>query len=154
MNKRLDDILAFGHPGRETDRARNTIELAVKCADELGDNVFDSCHLIAGLYREGNGVAYHVLNNLGVKRSQIDSALEARERAKSEDFRIDDDIRKVLNAAFAAASEMSHSYIGTEHLLIGATTDGSKSALLIAELGQNPRDVKNDVFDLLGDGLP
>lgn len=149
MDKRVNDILALGRLGRETDRARDTVELAVKCADENGDSVFDTCHWLAGMYREGNGVAYHVLDRFEVTQSQIDDAIGSRERITSSAFRVDDDVRALLDGAFAAADEMSHAYIGTEHLLIGATVDGTKSTLLLADLGLNPRDVENEVFRLL-----
>lgn len=154
MKTRLDAILALGRPGRETDRARTSVEFALACANELGDNIFDSCHLRAGLCRQGNGVAYHVLNNFGVMRTQIDDWLGARERAVAPAFRNGEDVQTFFEAAFDAAHEMSHSYIGTEHLLIGATVDGTKSAQLIAELGLNPRDVENEVHYLLGHRLP
>ncbi len=154
MNKRVKDIIALGRPGRETDRARKCISLGVECADQVGDNVFDSCHLLAGLYREGRGVAYHVLNNFEVTPEEIDDSLNARERTVATEFRIDPDISAVLDAAFAAASEMSHSYIGTEHLLIGATADATKSAQLLTDLGHSPRDVENEIFYLLGHRLP
>ncbi|MEX1027249.1 MAG: Clp protease N-terminal domain-containing protein [Candidatus Paceibacterota bacterium] len=154
MNKRIQDILALGRAGHETDRARDCIALGIKCADELGDNVFDSCHLLAGLYREGNGVAYHVLDNFDVTRSQIDAALATRERSSATDFRLDADIATVFDGVLAAASEMSHSYIGTEHLLIGATADTTKSAQLLTSFGLSPRDIENEVFYLLGHRLP
>lgn len=154
MNKRVDDILALGRSGRETDRARDTVELALACAEELGDDVFDSCHWLAGMYREGKGVAYHVLNQFKVTQSQIDDSLRSRERRTALTFQVDDDTRTVLDAAFNAANEMSHSYIGTEHLLIGATADGTRSAMLLASLGLDPRDVENEVFCLIGHRLP
>ena len=153
MDKRVTDIFMLGRPGRETDRARCTVELAVKCADEFGDAVFDSCHWLAGMYREGNGVAYHVLDNLGVTQSQIDDSIRSRERHTAPSFRVANDIRLLLDGAFAAAAEMSHSYIGTEHLLIGATADGTRSALLFGDLGLDPRNVENEVFYLLGHRL-
>ena len=105
------------------------------------------------MYREGNGVAYHVLADFGVTQSQLDDALRSRGRQTTSGFEIDSDIRSVLDAAFAAAGEMSHNYIGTEHLLIGATADGTKSAILLAGFGLNPRDVENEVFCLLGHRL-
>lgn len=154
MKTRFDAILALGRPGRETDRARTSLEHSLACADELGDNIYDSCHLLAGLYREGSGVAYHVLNHFGVMQTEIDDWLGARERAVAPAFQTDEDVQILFDAAFAAAHEMSHSYIGTEHLLIGATVEGTKSAQLITELGLNPRDVENEVYCLLGHGLP
>ena len=154
MNTRVHDIVAMGRPGYETDRARKAIELGLKCVDELGDNVFDSCHLLAGLYREGNGVAYHVLNNLDVTRTQINDSLRLLERLTAHEFQVDKDLRVVFDSAFAAADEMSHRYIGTEHLLIGATAHGTKSAELITTWGLSPRGVENEVFFLLGHRLP
>lgn len=150
VNKRVREVLALGRPGKETDRARTTVELGVKCADELGDSAFDSCHLLAGLYREGKSAAYHVLNRFDVTQTQIDNALVSREHTTSATFKIDDDIRTLLNAALAAADEMSHRRIGTEHLLIGTAADGTQSAKLLTGIGVSPNEVTNAVFALLG----
>lgn len=150
LDTRVDAILALGHPGRETVRVRDTVAHAITCANELGDNFVDTCHLLAGLYREGNGVAYHVLNTLGVTRTEIDDWLVRRDFPAGPACLADDDIRTLFNAALAAAGQMSHSYIGTEHLLIGATADGTKSSLLISDLGLVPLDIENEVLHLLG----
>ena len=153
MNRRIQDILALGRPERETERARNCIALAVECADELGDNEVNSCHLLSGLYREGNGVAFHVLKNFSVTQEQIAGALRGRERSVAKQFQINIDIKTVLDAAFAAADEMFHNYIGTEHLLIGATSDATESAKMLTGFELSPSEVASEVFHLLGHRL-
>ena len=153
MDTRIQNILALGRPGRETDRARNCFSLAMQCVDELGDNEFDSCHLLSGLYREGNGVAYHVLKNFTVTQRQIDDALRSRTRSTIGEFQIHSDMKVVLDAAFAAAREMSHNYIGTEHLLIGATSETVAAAKILVGFGLSPNDVQNEVYRLLGHRL-
>ncbi len=153
MDTRLQKILALGNPGRETDRALKCLLLAIQCLDANGDIEFDSCHMLSGLYHEGNGVAFHVLKNLGVTQVKIDDTLRSRERSTGAYFRISGDMKIVLDAAFAAAREMHHNYIGTEHLLIGATSDGVAAATMLRAFGLSPDDVQNDVYELLGHRL-
>lgn len=153
MDTRLEHILALGHPGRETDRARNCISLAIECTDELGDQEFDSCHLLSGLYREGNGVAFHVLKDFAVTQRQIDDTLRSRHRSTAVEFQINSEMNVVLDAAFAAAREMSHNYIGTEHLLIGATSETVAAAKMLIAFGLSPNDVQMEVYNLLGHRL-
>ena len=151
MDDRVRQILALGRPGRETDRVVTTIELGLHYADELGDHCFDSRHLLSGLFREPGGVAHCALANLDVAQEQIDSALLSREREADDlAFRVDDDMRVVLSTAFSAADDMSHSYVGTEHLLIGTAADGTKSNRLLADLGLSQTAVTKEVHDILG----
>lgn len=151
MDPRVRDILAIGRPGRATDRASETIALGVRCADELGDQHFDSCHLLSGLYREPDGIAHHVLCGLGITLQQIDDAIFKREHVSVDSgFTIDEELELVFADAFAAADEMWHSYIGTEHLMIGVVADGTKSARLLNEFGFTSAQVTKDVHDILG----
>jgi ATP-dependent Clp protease ATP-binding subunit ClpC len=108
--------------------------------------------LLSGLYREGNGIAFHVLKNFDVTQRQIDEALRSRYGSTADEFRIQSDIKDVLDAAFAAAHGMSHSYIGTEHLLIGATSEMVGAAKMLTGFGITPNDVQNEVYKLLGHG--
>lgn len=151
MDPRIRDILALGQPGRETDRAIETVALGVRCADEFGDRHVDSCHLLSGLYREPDGIAHRVLDGLGITLQQIDDAISKRERISTDaGFTIDNDLELVFSNAFAAADEMWHSYIGTEHLMIGVVADGTKSAKLLNEFGFTSAQVTKDVHDILG----
>ena len=150
MDTRTQAILALGRLGRETDRARNCVSLAVLCADELGHSEFDSCHLLSGLYREGNGVAFHVLKDFAVTQRLIDDKLRSRHQSTTVEFQINSEMKVVLDTAFAAAREMAHHYIGTEHLLIGAMSDHASSARMLMGVGIEPHDVRNEVYNLLG----
>ena len=152
VDTRVQSILALGHLGRETDRARNCVALAVECADELGDREFDSGHLLSGLYREGNGVAYHILKHFDITQRQIEDILRSRHRSNPEEFQINKEMKVVLEAAFAAARGMSHNYIGTEHLLIGAASENVAAAKLLLAFGLSPKDVQMAVYNLLGHG--
>jgi ATP-dependent Clp protease ATP-binding subunit ClpA len=153
MDTRVQHILALGNLGRETDRARHCIALGIECADELGDREFDSGHLLSGLYREGNGVAYHILKNFAVSQHQIDDALRSRHRSTPDEFQINNEMQVVLQSAFAAARGMSHHYIGTEHLLIGVTSETVAAAKMLLAFGLSPNEVRMEVYNLLGRGL-
>jgi len=153
MDTRIQQVLALGNLGRETDRARQCVTLAIQCADELGDHDFDSCHLMSGLYREGNGVAFHVLKCFGITQRQMDDQLRTRDGCSADEFQINGDIKVVFDSAFAATREMSHTYIGTEHLLIGATSETVGAAKMLVGFGLSPREVQDEVYQLLGHRL-
>lgn len=98
-------------------------------------------------------MAFHVLKNCGVTGGKIDETLRSRERSTSGEFRINSDMKTVLDAAFAAAKEMHHNYIGTEHLLIGAASEGTEAAGMLRGFGLSPDEIRNEVYVLLGHRL-
>ncbi|NNE00055.1 MAG: hypothetical protein HKN47_22270 [Pirellulaceae bacterium] len=167
MNSPLEDIIALGQPARYTDRAVETFSLGLRCAAEIGDDCFDSAHLLSGLAREPDGVAHHILANLGVDQGQIDDRLRRRhdrrierKESQSETDELSDetvasrinerDLQRVLDETTRAAKSLGHRYMGTEHLIIGATVTGTQSANVLSSLGITRGAVTKEVYDLLG----
>jgi ATP-dependent Clp protease ATP-binding subunit ClpC len=141
---------------RFTDRARRAMTLANQEAQRLGHDHIGTEHLLLGLVRESSGTAALVLNeyrvDLGKIRQQVEQLVHppAREKAKGA-LPLSDRYRKVIDFAVEESGNLSHNYVGTEHLLLGLLhlRDGT-AAKVLAGLGLQLDDVRQHVLDLLG----
>ena len=61
-----------------TEKANTALNLAITCAGELGHDYIGSEHVMLGLLKEGSGVAYTVLNKLGVTPEKYEKLLRER----------------------------------------------------------------------------
>ena len=110
---------------RFTDRARRVVVLAQEEARMLNHNYIGTEHILLGLIREGEGVAAAVLQNLNVDLEEIAQRIEETVKkgkaaaATGPDLPYTSRAKKVLELAMAEARELNHSYVGTEHLLLG-----------------------------------
>src|SRR6478752_7419703 len=106
-----------------TERARKVLTLAQEEAQRFNHNYIGTEHLLLGLVREGDGVAAKVLNNLGVELSKVRSAVEfiigRGEKSVAGEIGLTPRAKKVIELAVEEARRLNHSYIGTEHLLLG-----------------------------------
>src|SRR5262249_57682348 len=82
-------------------------------------------HMLLGLIREGVGVAAAVLTNLNVDLEDIQQKIEETVKkgkaaaAAGPDLPYTSRAKKVLELAMTEARDLNHSYVGTEHLLLG-----------------------------------
>ena len=100
------------------------LALAQEEAERSHHSYIGTEHLLLGLLREGEGLAAKVLNNLGVElvmvRQTIESLLGRDKRIiVQQQILPTSRVKKVLQFAQEAAERSHHSYIGTEHLLLG-----------------------------------
>jgi ATP-dependent Clp protease ATP-binding subunit ClpC len=108
-----------------TERVRRVLTMAREEAARLHHEYVGTEHILLGLIREGEGVAATVLQNLNVDpngvRDQIEAILErGRPTAHPRpDLPYTSRAKKVLELAMSEARDLSHSYVGTEHLLLG-----------------------------------
>ncbi len=107
-----------------TDRFRKVLAMALEEAIRLQHDYVGTEHILLGLIREGEGVAAAVLTNLNVDLDQIREQVEERVKKGRVTIALAElpytsRARKALELAMAEAREFSHSYVGTEHLLLG-----------------------------------
>lgn len=94
-------------------------------------------HLLLSLIREENGIAYHVLRNLGIESERIPTATDfllTQEKLSEpgEDDAFTDDGKKALDLAIDEARRLNQVALGTEHLLLGLVrSEGMASGILI-----------------------
>ena len=112
---------------RFTDRARRTLVLAQEEARLLNHNFIGTEHLLLGMLGEDQGVAATALATLGVTlpavREKIaESVGPAGTLSESPPF--SPRAKKVLEHSLREALHLGHSYIGTEHMLLGLVREG------------------------------
>ena len=142
-----------------TERARRVLTLAQEEAQRFNHNYIGTEHLLLGLVREGDGVAAKVLSNLGVELNKVRSAVEfiigRGDRASSGEIGLTPRAKKVIELAVDEARRLGHSYIGTEHLLLGLVREGEGIAAGVLEsLGVNLERVRGETTRILAQTQP
>src|SRR5688500_18960342 len=142
-----------------TERARRVLQLAQEEAQRFNHNYIGTEHLLLGLVREGDGVAAKVLNNLGVELSKVRSAVEfiigRGEKSISGEIGLTPRAKKVIELAVEEARRLNHSYIGTEHLLLGLVREGEGIAFGVLEsLGVSLERVRTETARILSQSTP
>lgn len=146
-----DSLVLTGQPDRTTDRTRKSLELAVLAACEFASPVVDSTHLLCGLIREGNGLAFHILNQLGLTRERLEQTTARGHKAgESSSLRLDDDLTAALNECWTLATSLNHNFIGTEHLLLGIVGARTRALELLQQLGVDRSAVNIEIRKLIG----
>ena len=120
-----------------SERARRVLSLSQEEAQRFNHNYIGSEHILLGLVRETDGVAAQVLGNLGLDLSRVRSAVEyligKEESNPQQDIGLTPRAKKLIELAVDEARRLNHTYIGTEHLLIGLMRDGEGVAAGILE---------------------
>ena len=112
-----------------TPRAQQVLALARKEADRFHHNYVGTEHLLLGLINLGQGVAVNVLQKIGLDLDTVRKAVEKQVGAGPEQ-KTDDSIpytprvKKVLVLSGKEAKSLNHSYVGTEHILLGLLREG------------------------------
>jgi ATP-dependent Clp protease ATP-binding subunit ClpC len=139
---------------RFTDRARRVVVLAQEEARVLNHDYIGTEHILLGLIREGGGVAYQALSQMGVSLVQVRAAIEQMigegQRAPTGHIPFTPRAKKVLELSLREALQLGHTYIGTEHILLGLVREGEGVAAQVLErYGANMDRVRHTVVELL-----
>jgi len=139
-----------------TDRVRKVLAMAREEAIRLQHDYVGTEHILLGLIREGEGVAAAVLANLNVDLEQIHERIEESVRKGKATIALGElpytsRAKKVLEYAMAEARELNHSYVGTEHLLLGLLREEKGiAAQVLNSLGVTLDDARAETLKLLG----
>lgn len=166
-----------------TERVRRVLQMAREEALELRHEYVGTEHILLGICREGEGVAVAALDKLDVDRTRVRDAvlgvvkpgpagasavaaasggilgaladtigMSRRDRV---DLPYTSRAKKVLELAMSEARELQHSYVGTEHLLLGLLKEQRGiGAQVLTSLGVTTDRVRTEVIRLLGDMPP
>ena len=142
-----------------SERARRVLSLAQEEAQRFNHNYIGTEHVLLGLVRETEGVAARVLANLGVDLNKVRSAVEfiigRGERPAQGEIGLTPRAKKVVELAVDEARRMNHTYIGTEHLLIGLLREGEGVASGVLEsLGVTLDKVRSETQRILSQSSP
>ena len=139
---------------RFTDRARRVVVLAQEEARMLNHNYIGTEHILLGLIHEGEGVAAKALESLGISldavREQVQEIIGQGQQTQSGHIPFTPRAKKVLELSLREGLQLGHSYIGTEHILLGLIREGEGvAAQVLVKLGADLSTVRTTVIQLL-----
>lgn len=139
---------------RFTDRARRVIVLAQEEARALQHNYIGTEHLLLGLIREGDGVAAKALAAKGVTlddtRKQVVEMIGKGNAAPSGHIPFTPHAKQVLELSLREALQLGHSYIGTEHILLGLIREGEGvGTQVLIKMDVDLSDLRSTVIDAI-----
>ncbi len=144
---------------RFTDRARKVMQLANQEAQRFNHEYIGTEHILLGLVKEGSGVAANVLKNLEVDLRKIRLEVEKLVQSGPEMVTVGKlpqtpRAKKVIEYSMEEARNLNHSYVGTEHILLGLLREQEGvAAQVLMNLGLKLEEVREEVLQLLGHGL-
>jgi ATP-dependent Clp protease ATP-binding subunit ClpC len=138
-----------------TPRAQQSLALAKKEAEDLNHNYIGTEHMLLGLMRLGQGLALKVLESLNVDLDDVYEAvksntetIENTTKKNQSEIPVTPRVKKVLNLAGKESTKMGHTYVGTEHLLLGLLKEeeGVAAKVLREEFNVFYEDVKEQIL--------
>ncbi|WP_181351085.1 ATP-dependent protease ATP-binding subunit ClpC [Thalassobacillus sp. CUG 92003] len=140
--------------GRFTERAQKVLALAQEEAVRLGHNNIGTEHILLGLVREGEGIAAKSLSALGLEAEKIQEEVEqliGKGEKVSQTIHYTPRAKKVIELSMDEARKLGHSYVGTEHILLGLIREGEGvAARVLNNLGVSLNKARQQVLQLLG----
>jgi ATP-dependent Clp protease ATP-binding subunit ClpC len=135
-----------------TPRAQQVLALARKEADRFNHNYVGTEHVLLGLIKLGQGVAVNVLLKLGLDLDTVRMQVEQQVGSGPETKMVGNipytpRVKKVLSLAGREAKALNHSYVGTEHILLGLLREGEGvAAQVLRNLDINLDKARNEIL--------
>ena len=135
-----------------TPRAQQVLALARKEAERFNHNYVGTEHLLLGLIKLGQGVAVNVLQRMGLDLERVRIEVEKHVGSHPETNMIGNipytpRVKKVLALAAKEAKALNHSYVGTEHILLGLLREGEGvAARVLKSLEVDPARTRNEIL--------
>jgi ATP-dependent Clp protease ATP-binding subunit ClpA len=140
---------------RFTDRARRVVVLAQEEARRLSHDHIGTEHILLGLIGEEDGVAGHTLRSFGIGgeqvRNDVEEIIGRGSEAPGGHIPFTSQAKKVLELSLREALNLHHSYIGTEHILLGLIRESEGvAARVLVNRGARLEAVRAQVITLTG----
>ena len=138
-----------------TPRAQRVLHLARKEAEQFNHNYVGTEHILLGLVALGNGVAVSALQSLGVDvqslRLEVEKAVGTGSDTKTAGtVPFTPRAKKVLALAASEARSLNHTYVGTEHILLGLLREGEGIAARVLEnMGVDLDEAREEIMAML-----
>lgn len=142
--------------GRFTQRAQKVLALSQEEAMRLNHSNLGTEHILLGLVREGEGIAAKALYELGISSEKVQLEVEGLighgEKAVTT-IQYTPRAKKVIELSMDEARKLGHTYVGTEHILLGLIREGEGvAARVLSYLGISLNKARQQVLQLLGGG--
>ncbi len=135
-----------------TPRAQQVLALSRQEADRFNHNFVGTEHLLLGLIRLGQGVAVNVLQKFGLELETVRMEVEKQIGTGPNQKMIGNipytpRVRKVLALAAKEAKSLNHTYVGTEHILLGLLREGDGvAARVLRSLNVDIEQTRDDIL--------
>ncbi|MBS4179701.1 ATP-dependent Clp protease ATP-binding subunit [Lederbergia citrea] len=141
--------------GRFTERAQKVLALSQEEAIRLGHSNIGTEHILLGLVREGEGIAAKALYGLALGPEKIQKEVEnligRGKDTAAQTIHYTPRAKKVIELSMDEARKLGHSYVGTEHILLGLIREGEGvAARVLSNLGVSLNKARQQVLQLLG----
>ena len=138
-----------------TQKANDALNSAISSAESLGHTYVGSEHILLGLLAESGGMAYTALSARKVTYKEVEQIIKSGIGIGSPTVLSPNDFtpraKNIIDTAILQGRGMGHSYIGTEHILMGIIREGTGAATeILSQLGVQPQDLLNDLTQALG----
>ncbi len=141
-----------------TERVRKVLAMAREESARLHHEYVGTEHILLGLIREGEGIAATIIQNLGVDLEALADAIESIVKRGRPGSPVGPDLpytsraKKVLELAMSEAREVNHSYVGTEHLLLGLLREEKGiAAQVLTDKGITLAKARDEMISILGE---
>jgi ATPases with chaperone activity, ATP-binding subunit len=142
--------------GRFTERAQKVLAYAQEEAVRLGHSNIGTEHILLGLIREGEGIAAKALMALGLNLEKIQNEVESligKGQEQPSNIAYTPRAKKVIELSMDEARKLGHTYVGTEHILLGLIREGEGvAARVLNNLDVSLNKARQQVLQLLGSG--
>ena len=140
-----------------TQKANEALNNAITAAENLGHTYVGSEHILLGLLAENGGMAYTALSARKVSYGDVESLIKSSIGIGSPTVLSPNDFtpraKNIIDTAILQGRSMGHSYIGTEHILMGIIREGTGAATeILSSMGVQPQDLLGDITNALGSG--
>ena len=137
-------------PADLTPRAKQVLILARQEAENLGHNLIGTEHLLLGLIALGQGVATNILFHFGLHldaaRAEVEKEAGKGTPAPSSNPRYAPGIETVFAEAAKEAHALNHTYVGTEHILLGILSETEGVAFrILTHFGAKPEELRKQI---------
>jgi len=140
--------------GRFTERSQKVLALAQEEAVRLGHYNIGTEHILLGLIKEGEGIAAKALQSLNINLEKVQSEVESligKGQEKPSSISYTPRAKKVIELSMDEARKLGHTYVGTEHILLGLIREGEGvAARVLNNLGVSLNKARQQVLQLLG----
>ena len=148
-----------GKMDRFSKRAQQVLLFAQEEAHSLNHSYIGTEHLLLGLMREERGVAGQVLRQLGLDMHRLKLVVERSvghgRRSTGGQLTLSPRTKRVIELAVDEARRMGHSYIGTEHLLLGLVREqGGVAVEILRSLGVSPDQIRQTTQEVVTEKAP
>ena len=162
---RLTDFSGGGGPDPNqalsdfTPRAQQVLALARKEAERFQHNFVGTEHVLLGLLKLGQGVAVNVLLKLGLELGSVRQEVEKQvgtgpDQKMWGNIPYTPRVKKVLALAQKEAKALNHTYVGTEHILLGLLREGDGVASrVLVNLGVDIEQTRQEILKELDPNL-